>query len=94
MAELPLPTAELKLDGRTVSRTPVVNDYGTRIQWKITRDGVEIATPDARGSTSYTHSDATPGQYEIVLETWKHEGYRAGALGKYIAISNKVAYRI
>ena len=70
MAELPQPTAEIKLDGKTLSRGHIANDYGNRVHWKVLRDGVEIATPEARSSTSYTHSETAPGLYEVVLETW------------------------
>lgn len=94
MAELPLPTAEIKLDGRTVTRGRIVNDYGNRVHWKVTRDGQVVATPESRSSDQYTHADTTPGLYEIVLETWKHEGYKSKSLGQYIEISNKVSYRI
>ena len=94
MAELPLPRAEIKLAGRTISRTNIANDYGNRVHWKILRDGAEVATPEARSADSFTHTDATPGMYEVVLETWKHEGYQSKALGKYIEISNKVSFRV
>jgi hypothetical protein len=94
MAELPQPKAEIKLEGRTVTRGLITNDYGNRVHWKVSRDGQVVATPEARSSAAYTHTDAAPGQYEIVLETWKHEGYKSKSLGKYIEISNKVAFKV
>ena len=94
MPELPQPKAEITLIGRTVTRGHVTNDWGNRVHWKVMRDGVVVSTPEARVTTSYTHADATPGTYEIVLETWKHDGYRSGALGSYIEISNRVSYRV
>ena len=94
MAELPLPATEIRLAGKTVFRGHVRNDYGSRLHWKVLRDGVEVATPEARTNSEYTHADAMPGLYEIVLETWKHEGYQSKSLGKYIEISNKVSYRV
>jgi hypothetical protein len=94
MAELPEPKAAITLEGRTVTRGPISGDYGHRVHWKVLRDGKEVATPEARSSASYTVADATPGQYEISLETWKHEGYKGKSLGKYIEISNKVSFKI
>lgn len=94
MAELPQPSVEIKLAGRTVSRGHILNDYGNRVHWRVSRDGQVIATPEARTNESYTQADATPGMYEVVIETWKHEGYQAKALGKYIEISNKVTYTV
>lgn len=94
MAELPVPATEIKLEGRTVSRGHIRNDYGSRVHWKVMRDGVEVGTVEARTNDQYVHTDTAPGLYEIVLETWKHEGYQSKSLGKYIEISNKVSYRI
>lgn len=94
MADIPQPTAEIKLDGKTVSRGHIANDYGNRVHWKVLRDGKEVATVEARSSDSFTLADATPGAYEIVLETWKHEGYQSKALGKYVEISNRVSVRV
>src|SRR5262245_28854840 len=94
MAELPQPTCEITLDGRTATRGRIVNDWGNRVHWRVSRDGTVLATPQARIDASYTHADETPGSYEIVLESWKHEGYKSKALGKYVEISNKVSYKI
>ena len=38
-----LPKAEIKLDGRRVSRSHVSGDWGLRLQWEIRRDGQVIA---------------------------------------------------
>ena len=94
MAELVQPTAEIRLEGRTVSRGAVLNDWGSRLHWKVLRDGVEVATPEARSATAWTLDETAPGNYEIVLETRKHEGYQSKALGKYVEISNRVALKL
>jgi hypothetical protein len=93
------PRAEIRLEGRRVTRGDVVGDWGLRLQWEVRRDGKVIATPNARPDLSYEHSDTTPGKYEIVLQTWKYVNYKKGADGeftdsKYIEISNKVSYTI
>jgi hypothetical protein len=89
------PKAEIRLDGRKVTRTAVSNDWGTRLQWRVSRDGKVVATPLARIDLSYEHLEKTPGAYEIVLEMWKYEGYKAGPNhGKYVEISNKVTYSV
>jgi hypothetical protein len=93
------PRAEIRLVGRRVIRTEVVNDWGLRLQWEIRRDGKVIATPLARLDLSYEHPDKTPGTYEIVLQMWKYVDYRKGANGeftnsKFVTISNKVTFKI
>lgn len=94
MADSPLPAAQIKLEGKTLIRSHIADDFGNRVHWKILRDGVEIATPEARSGASLPLDETTPGFYEVVLETWKHEGYQAKALGKYIEISNKLSFRL
>ena len=93
------PKAEIRLDGRKLTRTEVSNDWGLRLQWQISRDGKVVATPLARMETSYEHADKTPGKYEAVLQMWKYVDYRKDAKGefvnsKYIDISNKVTWTI
>jgi hypothetical protein len=94
-----VPHAEVKLEGRRATRSPVVNDWGLRLQWEIRRDGKVIATAPARAETSYEHPDAAPGTYEIVLQMWKYVDYRKNAErefinSKYVDVSNKVTYTI
>ena len=72
----------------------VTNDWGSRLQWKISRDGKVVATAPARAEVSYELADKTPGTYEVVLEIWKYEGYTVKDHGKFIEISNKVRYTI
>lgn len=93
------PRAELKLNGRKVSRTDITNDWGMMVRWVVSRDGKVVATVPARAESEYEHTDTTPGQYEIVLQTWKYVNYKKGADGeftdsKFIEISNKVTYKI
>jgi hypothetical protein len=40
------PKAEIRLEGRKVIRSDVENDWGSRLQWKISRDGEVIATDE------------------------------------------------
>ena len=93
------PRAELRLEGRRVTRTEVTLDWGLRLQWEVRRNGQVVATPAARAEASYEHPDATPGTYEIVLQMWKYVDYRKNPQGefvnsRYIDISNKVAYTV
>lgn len=93
------PQAEIRLEGRKVVRGDVVGDWGLRLQWEIRRDGQVLATPPARADLSYEHPDATPGKYEIVLQSWKYVDYKKTPTGefvnsKFIEISNKVSYVI
>jgi len=88
------PKAMIKLDGHKVTRAAVTNDWGSRLQWKISRDGKVVATAPARAEVSYELADKTPGTYEVVLEMWKYEGYRVKEHGQFVEISNKVTYKI
>lgn len=94
-----LPKAEIKLDGRRVSRSHVTGDWGLRLQWEIRRDGQVIATPAARAETTYEHPGGDAGMYEIVLQMWQYIDYKKNPDGqfvnsKFIEISNKVSYTI
>jgi len=93
------PKAELRLDGRRVTRSDVANDWGLMLRWVVRRDGKEIAVVPARADKSYEHPDKTPGRYEIVLQTWKYVNYAKDAKGeftvsKFVSISNVVNYTI
>ena len=88
------PKADIRLEGRKVTRGEVSNDWASRLQWKVSRDGKVIATPPARADAVYEHPDPTPGAYEIVLEMWKYETFKVKDHGKFIEISNKVTYTI
>ena len=92
------PKAEIKLEGRKVTRGHVSNDWGLRLQWQVKKDGKVIATPAARAETSYEHKGKDPGKYEIVLQMWKYVNYRKknGEFtdSKFIDISNKVEFTI
>ena len=93
------PQAEIRVDGRRLTRSAVTNDWGSLLQWQISRDGKVVATPPARAETSYEHPDATPGQYEIVLQMWKYVDYKKTPDGefvnsKFVDISNKTTYQV
>src|SRR5262249_39983017 len=88
------PRGVLMLDERKVPRAEVRNDWGTRLQWKVSRNGKVVAVVPARADTTYEHPDAVPGVYEIVLELWKYEGYKNKDHGLFVEISNKVHYII
>jgi len=93
------PKTEIRLEGRRVIRGDVMNDWGSRLQWQIKRDGQVVATPPARAAEAYEHPETTPGEYEIVLEMWKYVNYAKTPAGeftesKFVEISNKVAYKI
>ena len=93
------PKAELRLQGRKVTRTDVANDWGLQLRWVVKRDGKVIANPQARADHTYEHPDATPGKYEISLEMFKYVNYAKDAKGeftqsKFVVISNTVTYKI
>lgn len=89
-----LPQVDLRLDGRKAVRGDVVNDWGSRLQWVVKRNGETIATPGARGATTYEHAEQTPGKYEIALQMWRYDGFKAGSQGQYVDVSGTVSYTI
>jgi len=54
-----------------VTRGHVSNDWGSKLQWVIRRDGKDVAIVPARMETSYEHTDKTPGKYELILQHFK-----------------------
>ncbi len=88
------PKAEIHLDGRKVTRGDVTGDWGTRLQWEVRHNNKVTAIVPARADASYEHPAAKPGKYQLVLQMWKYEGFKSGAKGKYIDISNKVDYTV
>jgi len=89
------PRAEIRLDGRKVTRGDVANDWGSQLVWEVRRDGHVVATVPARASDSYQINDATPGQYEVVLQLFNYDGYEKDKDGKFtkskfVEVSNKV----
>jgi hypothetical protein len=93
------PKATLQLAGRSLTRSEVSNDWGTRLQWVIRRDGKEIATVSAGPDLTYEHPDTAPGQYEVVLQQFHYVNYKKDKDGKfmeskYINISEPVSYTI
>jgi hypothetical protein len=93
------PKAELRLAGRKVTRTEVMNDWGLMLRWVVKKDGKEVATATARAGDSYEHPDTTPGTYTVVLQSWKYVNYAKDAKGEFTAsqfvdISNIVTYTI
>jgi len=93
------PKAELRLQGRKITRSTVVNDWGLQLRWVVLKNGKEVATAHARATDSYEHPDTTPGTYVIVLQSWKYVSYAKDPKGeftasKFIEISNVVTYTI
>ena len=93
------PSAVLQLVGHSVTRSEVTNDWGTRLQWSISRNGKEIATVVAGPGLTFEHPDTTPGKYEIVLQQFHYLNYKKDKDGKfteskYINISEPVSYTV
>jgi hypothetical protein len=93
------PKAELRLDGRKVTRSDLTNDWGLQLRWVVKRNGQVVATAPARADLTYEHPDKTPGTYEIVLEMFKYVNYAKDPKGEYtqskfVVVSNAVTYTI
>lgn len=94
------PKAVLELSGRTITRSDVTHDWGSRMRWKVSRDVNVIATVNApRTEKTYEHPDPTPGRYEVVLQMFKYVNYTKDKAGDftqspYVDISTPVTYTI
>lgn len=95
------PVAVLTLSGKTVKRGDISLDWGSRMQWKVVRDGKVTTTVTAlRTETTYEHKDPTPGKYEVVLQMFKYVNYKKTGPGgeyvdsKYVDISNTVTFTV
>ncbi len=93
------PRAAVRLEGRKVVRGEVVNDWGSRLQWVVRKNGQVVATVPARAGLTYQYADTTPGSYEVVLQLWKYVNYSKDAKGeftasKFVDVSDKVTWTI
>ena len=93
------PKATLQLAGRKVTGGEITNHWGTRLQWKVSRDGKEIATVGAGIDLTFEHPETVPGKYEVVLQQFQYLNYKKDKDGKfteskYINISEPVSYTI
>ena len=84
------PHAELRVEGKKVVRTDVDNDWGLRLQWKVTRDGkpVTVANSNARASDVFDAAELEPGQYDVVLEMWRYVSYKKNAQREFVFHDN------
>ena len=92
-----IPKAVLRVDGTTISRGEIADDWGSRMQWKVMRDGKQVASVIARRTeTTFEHAEKTPGKYQVVLQMFKYVNYKKTGAGgeyvdsKYVDISNAV----
>lgn len=93
------PKASLQLAGRKVTRSEITNHWGTRLQWKVSRDGKEVAAVTAGVEPAFEHADTVPGKYEIVLQQFQYVSYAKDKDGKftaskYVDISEPVTYTV
>jgi hypothetical protein len=93
------PKAELQVDGKTVVRTSVSNDWGSQLLWEVRRDGQVVSTANARLSDAFTLPETNPGSYEVVLQMWQYDGYEKKPDGeftksKFVEVSNKVVVTV
>src|SRR5258708_7889714 len=76
------PKAVLQVNGKIVTRGDITEDWGSRLQWKVIRDGKPLATMTAlRLDHTYEHADQTPGKYQVVLQMFKYVDYKKDKAG-------------
>ena len=93
------PQAEIRVEGRKLTRGDVSHDWGSQLVWEVRRNRQVVAQVPARANAAYEHPDTTPGQYEVALQMFKYDGYAKDKDGnftvsKFFEVSNKVAYAI
>ena len=93
------PQTEIKLDGRKLTRGDVSHDWGSQLAWEVRRNGQVVAQVPARANAADVYPDTTPGQYEVVLQMFKYDGYAKDKDGhftqsKFVEVSNQVAYTV
>lgn len=77
------PKADLRLEGRTVIRSAVRNDWGSQLLWEVRRNGDVVTTANARLGESFELAESTPGKYDIVLRMFHYVNYAKDAAGKF-----------
>lgn len=93
------PKATLRVEGRAVVRSTVANDWGSQLLWRVLRNGEVVTSANARLADSYDLAGVDPGQYEVVLQMFKYEGYAKDPQGKFtvskfIDVSDKIAVTV
>jgi len=96
-----IPKTTLTVDGSTILREDVTDDWGSRLQWKVTFNGKTVTTATAlRTEHSYKHPATEPGKYEVILQMFKYMNFKKTGAGgeyvvsKYVDISNPVTYTL
>lgn len=95
------PKAVLEIDGHIVTHGSITEDWGSRMQWKVMRDGKQVATVIARRTEkTYELTEKTPGKYDVILQMFKYVNYKKTGAGgeyvdsKYVDISNAVTVTV
>jgi hypothetical protein len=96
-----IPKTTLTVDGTTVLREDVTDDWGSRLQWKVTFNGKTVTTATAlRTEHAYKLPATAPGKYEVVLQMFKYLNFKKTGPGgeyvdsKYVDISNSVTFTL
>jgi hypothetical protein len=61
------PSVEIKLEGRTVVRSEVQNNWGTRLQWRLLKEGKEIATGSLGPDPAFDLPELQQGSYQVAV---------------------------
>lgn len=70
------PSVEIKLEGRTVVRSEIQNNWGTRLQWRLFKEGKEIATGPVGPETAFDLPDLQQGSYQVVVQQFHYLNYK------------------
>lgn len=77
------PSVEIKLEGRTVVRSEIQNNWGTRVQWRLMKEGKEVSTGVVGPDLGFDLPDLQAGRYQVVLQQFQYVNYKKAADGKF-----------
>jgi hypothetical protein len=89
------PLATLKLEGSKITRTPLKDDPGFRLQYHFKKDGKTLAMLEARTDVSLEVPQKEAGTYTVVLELF-YPNYKGGTAqkGEFKGVSNVLTYKV
>src|SRR5688572_433420 len=89
------PLTIIKFEGAKLSRTPVKDDPGFRLQWHFKKDGKTLQVTEARSQPELEIPDKTPGVYSVVVEMF-NPSYKTGDLqkGQFKPASDELVYEV
>jgi len=89
------PLATLTLKGARLTRSPLRDDPGFRLQYHFRKEGKTVATMEGRSNANLDIPLKTAGTYTVVLELF-YPAYKGGMQqkGEFRRVSNVIHFRV